>query len=124
MIGGTVDGAGYISATLSGKGKLTGTVSCTGGLAAVIDPIPHLYGSISSVAGLSGRLSGTPMLSGAITLTASDAEPYTGAYEISPSVSDQVLPVRSKKMVSDLIVSAIPYYETSNPTGTTIYIGG
>lgn len=52
-----------------------------------------------------------------------DADPYKGAYEVTPRVDEQVLPTAQKLMADDLTVNAIPIYETSNNSGgTTVYI--
>lgn len=52
-----------------------------------------------------------------------DVETYDGSYEVIPSVQDQVLYTKSKLMKDDLTVREIPYYETSNLKGITVYIG-
>lgn len=53
-----------------------------------------------------------------------DADPYMGAYEVTPKVEAQVLPTAKKLMADDVTVKAIPYYETSNLSdGETVYIG-
>ena len=50
-------------------------------------------------------------------------DPYEGAYEITPRVTDQTLATGNKHMEKDLTVLAIPYCEVSNQSGTTIIIG-
>lgn len=53
-----------------------------------------------------------------------DADPYTGAYEITPAVESQTLPTAQKLMKQDMTINAIPYFETSNDfDGKTVYIG-
>lgn len=52
-----------------------------------------------------------------------DADPYEGDYTITPKVAAQVMETAGKVMTDDVTVLAIPYYDTSNPYGTTIYIG-
>ena len=53
-----------------------------------------------------------------------DADPYKGAYHVTPKVDGQILPTAQKLMADDLTVKAIPYYETSNLSdGETVYIG-
>ena len=52
-----------------------------------------------------------------------EADPYEGDYTVTPKVTAQVLPTASKIMTDDVTVKAIPYYDTSNLYGTTIYIG-
>ena len=43
--------------------------------------------------------------------------PYTGSYEATPTMAEQVLPTRSKTMRDDVTVHAIPFTQTSNPSG-------
>ena len=53
----------------------------------------------------------------------SDVETYTGSYKIIPKASEeQRLPCAGKKMENDITVQRVPYYETSNDTGITVYI--
>ena len=53
-----------------------------------------------------------------------EADPYTGAYEITPAVESQTLPTAQKLMTADMTINAIPYFETSNEhNGETVYIG-
>lgn len=43
--------------------------------------------------------------------------PYTEAYEVTPTMGEQVLPTRSKTMRDDVTVHAIPYTQTTNESG-------
>lgn len=43
--------------------------------------------------------------------------PYTGSYEVTPTMAEQVLPTRSKTMRDDVTVHAVPFTQTSNPSG-------
>lgn len=53
----------------------------------------------------------------------SDAPLYEGAYEVTPSArQDQILPTNGKIMGDDVTVRTIPYFQTSNTTGDTVYI--
>ena len=48
-----------------------------------------------------------------------------GAYDITPlPFESQTFETKGKRMTDDVTVRAIPYYETSNVSGITIYIGG
>lgn len=51
-----------------------------------------------------------------------DALLYTGDYTVTPKTQSQVLDTANKKLLQDVTVKAVPYYETSNQQGTTIYI--
>lgn len=57
-------------------------------------------------------------------VSAQEHETYEGAYVVIPMVdTEQTLLTADKIMSDDVTVRAIPYYETSNPYGKTIYIG-
>ena len=53
-----------------------------------------------------------------------ELDPYTGAYAVTPMATAQTLKTAQKRMIQDLTIREIPYYETSNPQkGETVYIG-
>ena len=92
----------------------------------VIDATAELKGTITASAQLVGKVSGISNLNGAISIpdsVGSDIETYSGDYTITPKVWSQSFETKNKRMEDDLTVLAIPYYETSNPTGKTVYIG-
>lgn len=50
-------------------------------------------------------------------------EPYGGDYEVTPKAEEAVvLPTRDKVLAEDITVKKIPYYETSNDLGETVFI--
>ena len=49
-------------------------------------------------------------------------DPYLGEYEVTPKVDAQTMPCAGKKMLKDVDIKAIPFFETSNEAGTTVYI--
>ena len=51
-----------------------------------------------------------------------EPERYEGSYTVIPDVDSQTLLTKDKVMADDLTVTGIPYWETSNVYGTTIYI--
>lgn len=52
-----------------------------------------------------------------------NADTYTGEYIVIPKAHDEViLETKDKTMQDDVTVRKVPYYETSNQTGTTVYI--
>ncbi len=57
--------------------------------------------------------------------TSTDIELYTGQYEVTPMVEiAQLLRTKGKLATDDIIVHAIPYYETTNDAGGyTVIIG-
>ena len=53
----------------------------------------------------------------------SSTELYTGEYNVVPKAAEeQKLPCAGKKMLKDVDIKAIPFIETSNESGTTVYI--
>ena len=56
--------------------------------------------------------------------TVQNDDMYEGAYEVTPASAAQTLEMTGKTMREDVTVLAIPYFETSNESGTTVYIGG
>ena len=49
--------------------------------------------------------------------------PYEGEYTVIPKANaPTVLETAGKTLNKDVTVTKIPYYETSNPTGDTVYI--
>ena len=49
--------------------------------------------------------------------------PYDGEYTVIPKANaPTVLETAGKTLNKDVTVTKIPYYETSNPTGDTVYI--
>lgn len=47
---------------------------------------------------------------------------YSGPTEVTPKISKQTLATKNKTVMEDITVLKIPYFETSNETGTTVYI--
>ena len=50
------------------------------------------------------------------------ATPYTGSYDITPEVDEQIMYTRDRHMLDDVTIRAIPYFMTSNVNGETVYI--
>lgn len=49
--------------------------------------------------------------------------PYTGEYVVIPRSFEQSLETAQRYLLEDVTVRKIPYFETSNESGTTVYIG-
>lgn len=80
-----------------------------------------LSGSLSAKGGLSGTLSKESGLSGKLGLPGHAV--YAGDYNIIPKAfKTQVLETENKIMTNNVTVNEVPYFETSNETGTTVYI--
>ena len=58
------------------------------------------------------------------TVVITDGERYAGEYEVIPDFDTQILETENKLMTDDVTVHPIPVHRTTNPYGTTVYIGG
>lgn len=83
-----------------------------------LSPVIGLKGSLTSNEGLGGKLTvGDIIINGGYDF-------YSGEYEVLPKANENtILPTKNKILEENVIVLDIPYYEVSNTTGTTIYIG-
>lgn len=59
-----------------------------------------------------------------LIINRSDYDTYEGSYEVIPTPEGLTLDTKDKVMEADLSIKPIPVYETSNPYGRTVYIGG
>lgn len=48
---------------------------------------------------------------------------YDGDYVVTPKTTAQTLPTANTRMAEDVSILQIPYFEVSNQTGKTVYIG-
>ena len=81
----------------------------------------RLTGALTPAASVVGELSGAAGLSGTIERSGK-AVYFDGPYEITPMVDAQRFATSGKTMLNDLTVREVPYYETSNIYGNTVYI--
>lgn len=88
----------------------------------------HVYGQISgtlsSIGTLSGTLSSGATLSGVLTIPSSvGAEPYQGEYVITPTESEQTIPILGMMATDDITVNPIPSnYGLITYNGSTIMV--
>ena len=88
---------------------------------------PKIRGSLtSSKATISGSLFKSEKIGGGVTVPSTlMPDVYQGEYVIEPKAfEDTVLETKYKTMTDNVKVLEIPYFETSNESGTTVYIGG
>ena len=77
--------------------------------------------SSSFSVGIESEMYGVDMETGVIV----GGIPYTGSYEVTPRVSEQIMPTRMRTLSDDMTVHAIPYTRTTNIAGGyTAIIGG
>ena len=73
-----------------------------------------------NAAGICGSMNGT--IGNGIVKVDGSTDPFLGEYEVTPKVDAQTMPCAGKKMLKDVDIKAIPFFETSNEAGTTVYI--
>lgn len=57
------------------------------------------------------------------TFVSGDYPFYRGEYNVTPKAhTEQTLETRNTILRNNVVVSQVPYYETSNTDGTTVYI--
>ena len=83
----------------------------------------QIKGSVQLYGVISGSLNAVQDIHGALTVS-SNLDYYRDTYIVVPTNHEQILHTKSKVMLDDVNVKKIPYYETSNKVGTTVYIGG
>ncbi len=132
---GTILGIAGLSGKTTEESKLQGKVT-------ISKEIGELKGTILSTSNLIGKTVEESKLQGIISIpkeTSKDfklqgtitlpreinlKDYYDGPYEVIPKIISQIMNTEDKVMKENLVVSAIPYFETSNLTGKTVYIGG
>lgn len=113
-IRGVING-GHISA------KLNQVITIKG----AINDRQSIHGAISSNGMLSGSVKKSDNMSAVVGIyEGMNPEKYDGEYNFTSTVEgDTVVDTKFKFLRDNITVGKIPYYETSNPTGTTVYIG-
>lgn len=93
-----------------------------------------MKGTLSVMASMTGSLSATTTMAGTLsaipTMTAIlyvpeyiGGTPYGGEYEVTPAANqNQTLETANKILTGDITVFKVPYYQTSNEYGDTVYI--
>lgn len=110
------------------KGSLTSTEANLVGTISTLNDV--LIGTLTSATlpPLTGTLVSVKKetLNGKITIPPEVPVPnYQEEYIVTPKpFNDEILQTNGFKMTDDVTVLKIPYYQTSNETGYTVYIGG
>lgn len=93
------------------------------GLIATINSSNEIVGQLNSN-NLVAYIQDSVNLVGVLNIEESGVYPtYSGSYEVVPKVISQKLETKSKLMEDDVNIREIPYFETSNLYGDTVYIG-
>lgn len=123
-VDGRIGGTEQIVGALSNADGVTGRIYSDGGAVGAIAPSEEMYAEMESEGHLVGDLVGESVMQGEVVIgNCIEAPPYKGDYVITPKVDAQTMQTRARYMLDDVTVKAIPYYETANTYGTTIYIG-
>ena len=114
-----------LTGVINSSSELVGTIQSTHFLCGTINSTPTITGTISDgrVGNLQGIIQSNGTIVGKIAIEGVE-ETYKGTYEVTPKVHPQSLPTKNKVMKEDVSILEIPYYETSNLFGKTVYIGG
>ena len=85
-----------------------------------------IIGELKTSEMIVGTMTPIDIVSGDITIPPEKyIDPYMGEYVIkSDPFKDEIYMTKNHSMTKNLTVLKIPYYETSNETGYTVYIGG
>lgn len=89
-----------------------------------IRDLVRITGDISVIENITASVASNEVITATIFLPShTGGVPYEGEYEVTPSAHNAiVLETDGKTMTDDVTVFKIPYYETSNLTGKTVYI--
>ena len=117
---------GNLSQVESLEGKLNQDLELTGELSSINS---ELVGELKNNENykLEGSLSQNELfINGTLSIPPEvPVESYQGTYTVTPKpFKIETLNTRGLKMMDNVTVEKIPYYETGNESGYTVYIGG
>lgn len=113
-----------INIEINDTAHIIGTIGNSDSIIATIGEEDLLTGVIGATPDLEGLISGNGSIQyEAIIGTSNSIPAYQGSYDITPRVTSQTLPTANKVMKKNVLVEEIPYFETANQYGDTIYIG-
>lgn len=93
------------------------------GIFGIVRTEDTLSGVLKGSEKIQGRLQARGVLVGKVGFPkCTGAEEYDGAYDVIPKTYAQELGTDNKVMRDNVRVEKIPYFETSNEKGTTVYI--
>lgn len=83
-----------------------------------------LIGKLTTNTQITGTLNTNSQLSGTVINGEGISRSYySNSYEVAPQTSSQTLDTKEKIMTDDITIKPIPYRETPNQYGDTVYIG-
>lgn len=91
---------------------------------ATISSLIKLNGSLSPVIQLKGDVKDTPdVISATMSASIQENPIYNGPYDVIPDARyDRTLETKDKLLTENINVSKVPFHETHNDYGTTVYI--
>ena len=102
------------------KGSLTETQAINSNIVDHSEDV--IEGFLLETDNIKGSISGMSEICGALT-PSNDYPVYDGINEVTPlAYQSTTLPTNGRLMESDIVVKEVPYYETSNASGHTVYI--
>jgi hypothetical protein len=113
-----------ISGTLQGIGNVEGTLQEIGVLHANLTDQEHLACTLQAVGMLTCVLAAVGAMTAELTIPKGGASPaFTGAYEYTPSQSEQVIPIEGYKAIQNITINPIPQnYGLITWNGSTITV--
>jgi len=127
-VNGTISGAFYednlIGGQIENRDNLSGIVQKQQYQKGIVHIEDNIKGYVEQETNLQGVVDSDFTIVGVINYYQSPSEfpTYPGPYIVTPTKHEQLLETQNKLMKADVKVKAIPYYETSNINGTTVYI--
>lgn len=113
-----------LESTLETNTSLLGTINNNNAIDGIIENTISIKGTLDSNSELSGVIENNNSISGTLTIGGGGSyTDYDGSYDIIPKTTSQTLNTTNKIMRDDVLIEEIPYFETSNEYGNTIYIG-
>ena len=90
----------------------------------MINAVCEIHGVIKTAENVSGFISGSGNMTGTVAIGSGFVtDKYTGEYVVIPKAdNEQILKTANKLMSDDVTVKKVPYFETSNQYGETVYI--
>lgn len=111
---------GKIETSLNIKGIISG-LKLKGKL---INDSINIKGKLETNSNIKGLINSANHLEGKIIAGGTAVYPdYEGTYDVIPKTESQTLNTQNKILREDMLIESIPYFETSNQYGNTIYIG-
>lgn len=137
MMDGTINGVLEIPviAHLNNNCKINAQFNKTNNINGFFNANNKIVGVINNNNNLNGKIKNNNVINSALktntnanyksTLSNSNNLPnYMDEYDITPTAtSSKILNTKNKILKNDIIIEKIPYHETSNEYGYTIYIG-